>query len=262
MRSKKTYVIFITILIIFATAMYFLVAKQNIKEEKELTTLLVGNTSIWNCSNKKWLNVTKLSTIDKLNWLKFNIYEDGDYIGKYSVWYDTSKWYFFDKKNNSLETNGKVLASKSNYDIKIDKFNEEKITSLDKKYIDYVLEENKLSTSSKFTSSYKIDLDFDHDKYIETFYVISNAFPTEFEPDQIFSIVFMVKEDSVYYLYKEIDDNKVNNGCKPYFNYFLDLNEDKKDEIILSCGKYSDKGTVDMLYKFEDNEFKIKISNQ
>jgi len=34
------------------------------------------------------------------------------------------------------------------------------------------------------------------------------------------------------------------------------------DEIILSCGQYSTKGTIDMLYKFVDDEFKIQISNQ
>ena len=51
-------------------------------------------------------------------------------------------------------------------------------------------------------------------------------------------------------------------GCRPYFNYFLDLTNDGIDEIILSCGQYSTKGTIDMLYKFVDDEFKIQISNQ
>ena len=74
--------------------------------------------------------------------------------------------------------------------------------------------------------------------------------------------MFMLKGNDIYYLYKYSDKNKGNNGCKPYFNYFFDLNSDKIDELVLSCGKYSDNGTIDMLYKLVDNEFKIQISNQ
>ena len=262
MRSGKSYVILIVVLIIFALIMYLLVAKNNIKEEKKASTILVGDTSIWNYSNKKWINVKKQSTIEELNWETFKVYEDNEYLGEYSVWYDTTKWYYFDKKNNSITPNGKVLAYSSNFDIKIDKYNEKQIEESDKKYINYVLEENELSTSSKFTSNYKVEIDYDSDGNIETFYVLTNTFSTEFEPDKVFSLVFMVKDNKIYYLYKDIDENRVNNGCKPFFNYFFDLNNDNVDEVILSCGKFSDNGTVDMLYKFEDNEFKIQISNQ
>ena len=262
MRSKKTYIILIIILLIFAITMYFLVAKNNIKEEKTITTLIVGDTSIWNYTNKEWVNVENPITIDKLNWLDFNVFENNKYKGKYKVWNDTEKWYYFDKNNNPITTDGNIFSYKSNYEIKVKDFMEKQLEAKDKEYINHVLEENNLSISSKFTSNYKVELDYDSDSIIETFYIITNAFPTEFVPDQIFSIVFMAKENNIYYLYKEIDDNRVNNGCKPYINTILDLNDDGVDELILSCGRYSENGIVDMLYKFEDNEFKIKISNQ
>lgn len=262
MRSGKTYVILIVVLIIFALLMYLIVARKNIKEEKQVSTIIVGDTSVWNYTNRKWINVKRDSTKEKINWELFKLYEDNKYLGEYSVWYDSSKWYYFDKKKDYITPNGKVLAFTSNFDIKIEDYLEKQIDSNDKKYINYVLEENKLSTSAKFTSNYKIEIDYDNDSKKETFYVITNAFPMDFDPDQIFSIVFMEKDNKIYYLYKDIDDNKINNGCKPYFNYFLDLNSDGVDEIILSCGRYSEKGTVDMLYKFIDNEFKIQISNQ
>ena len=262
MRSKKTYIILLIMLAIFALLMYFFIARKNIKEEKILSTIIVGNSSVFNYSGKRWVNVKSRSTIEKINWEFFKVYEDNKYLGEYKGWFDRTRWYYFDNKNNSINPTGKIFAYKSNSEITIDDYQEKEIDSSDKKYIDYVLEENELSTSSKFTSSYKVEIDFDRDNIIETFYVISNVFPTEFEPDIIFSIVFMVKDNNVYYLYKDIDDNKVNNGCKPYFNYFFDLNTDGVDELVLSCGKYSDNGIVDMLYKFENNEFKIKISNQ
>ena len=262
MRSKKSYIILLVILISFALLMYFFIARKNLKEEKILTTLIVGNTSIWNYQNKKWINVKRKSTIEKLNWNTFKVYEDNKYLGEYNVWYDRTKWYYFDKKNDSINPTGKVLAYKSNFEIKIDEYVEKEIEASDKKYINYVLEENEISTSSKLTSSYKVEIDYDSDGELEVFYVLSNVFPIDFEPDTIFSIVFMVKDNKIYYLYKDIDDNKVKNGCKPYFNYFFDMNTDGVDEIILSCGRYSGNGIVDMLYKFIDNEFKIQISNQ
>jgi len=264
MRSSKPYVTLIIILIIFALIMLLVVARKNIKEEKVETTIIVGDTSVWNYTKKRWINVKKSSTISSINWEKFQVYENNKYLGEYSTWYDSdaSKWYYFDNEKDYITPNGKVLAYKSNSEIKIDEYEEKEISASDKQYVNHVLEENKISTSAKFTSNYKVEIDFDNDSKNETFYVLTNTFPTEFEPDQIFSIVFMVKDDNIYYLYKSIDDNKVNNGCKPYFNYFFDLNNDKVDEIILSCGRYSEKGTIDMLYKFIDNEFKIQISNQ
>jgi len=262
MRSKKTYIFLILILIIFAVAMYFLVAKDNIKKDKEVTTLIVGNTSVWNYSNRRWINVAQASTIESINWENFEVYEEGKHLGNYSAWNDGNEWYYFKDNKDSIKPTGKVLAYKSNFNIKIKDYSEEQLTSSDQKYIDYVLEENDLSTSSLFTSNYKVNLDYDSDGEEETFYVLSNAFPTDFNPDLIFSIVFMVKDNNIYYLYNSIDNNKSNNGCRPYFNYFLDLTNDGIDEIILSCGQYSTKGTIDMLYKFEDNEFKIQISNQ
>lgn len=262
MRSKKRYIVLLLILIIFAVVMFFLFAKDNLKEEKEATTLIVGNTSVWKYSSRRWLNVTNPTTIDSINWMNFEVYEEGKHLGNYSVWNDGSEWYYFKENKDSIKPTGKVLAYKSNFEIKVKEFSEEQIDQSDIKYIDYVLEENELSTSSLFTSSFKVNIDYDSDGEEETFYVLSNAFPTEFIPEQIFSLVFMVKDNSIYYLYNSIDENRSNNGCRPYFNYFLDLTNDGIDEIILSCGQYSTKGTIDMLYKFVDDEFKIQISNQ
>ena len=41
-----------------------------------------------------------------------------------------------------------------------------------------------------------------------------------------------------------------------------DTNNDNTYEFILSCGKFGSNNQVDMLYEFEENAFKIAISNQ
>ena len=98
--------------------------------------------------------------------------------------------------------------------------------------------------------------------YVEDFYLVSNAFPLDFDPEYIFSIAFMVKDKKIYYLYNDISKNTSFNGCKPYYNSFMDVNNDGVYEIILSCGKYSASEQVDMLYNYTDKGFKIIISNQ
>ena len=51
------------------------------------------------------------------------------------------------------------------------------------------------------------------------------------------------------------------NGCKPYFNSFIDVDNDSRYEFILNCAEYSTNGVSRMLYKYDNNEFKILISN-
>ena len=102
MRSKKRYIVLLLILIIFAVVMFFLFAKDNLKEEKEATTLIVGNTSVWKYSSRRWLNVTNPTTIDSINWMNFEVYEEGKHLGNYSVWNDGSEWYYF-KENKEIK---------------------------------------------------------------------------------------------------------------------------------------------------------------
>ena len=91
---------------------------------------------------------------------------------------------------------------------------------------------------------------------------MSNVFATDFTPNMIFSIVFMIKDNSIYYIYNDISETRSYNGCKPYFNSFIDVNNDNQYEFILSCGRFGSNDQIDMLYEFEENAFKIAISNQ
>lgn len=66
------------------------------------------------------------------------------------------------------------------------------------------------------------------------------------------------------YLYfsSHIDENRYENGCKPYLKGVMDVDNDSVYELIISCGKYSVEKPIDMLYKLTDDGFKILISNQ
>ena len=256
MRTKKTYIVLIAIMIIFFLVMFIVFGLDNIKKEGYNTTIIVGEDTVWSYKNRKWINVSK--PYDNLNWKKYDVYLNNEKSGKRYLWY-SNKWYAFDSKKNAIKLEGNLLAIKANYDIPVYNFNTRDID--DYTYVESVLKDNDLSKDSQYTSKYKIVFDYDNDGEDEEFYLISNAFPMDFEPDDIFSIVFMVKNDEIYPIYNNVSTNTGFNGCKPYFNTFMDIDSDNKYEFVLSCAKYSVSSTTDMLYKFEDNKFKILISN-
>jgi len=259
MRKKSTYVVLIGIILVFSLIMFLVFGVSNIKRGKYATTLVVGDDTVWTYSNKKWMNVTKQTTIKNLNWKKFNIYLDNKEFGEYYLWHD-DKWYAFDEKKNAVVLDGEMLAYNSNYDITVAEFSQNNIS--DRTYIDYVLEQNDISPSSQTTTEYFVNFDYDNDGSDEQFYVISNVFAMDFDPETNFAIVFMVKDDRIYYLYNDISKNRTYNGCMPYITSFIDVDNDNNYEVILSCARYSVNGVVKMLYKYENGEFKIAISNQ
>lgn len=259
MRKKRTYIILLIILSIFFIVMFLAFGVKNIKDGNRDLTLIVGDNTVWTYSDKKWDFVRNYTDLKDLSWKTYNIYLDNKKFGNYMLWKD-DKWYAFDKNKNAVKLDGNLLAYSANYNINISEFSQAEIT--DYTYVQNVLLDNDLSLSSEFTSLYKIDLDFDNDSNIEEFYVLSNVFANDFDPETIFSIVFMVKDEKIYYIYNDVSSNKSFNGCKPFFTSFLDLDNDNKSEFILSCGRYSISEQVDMLYKYSDEGFKILISNQ
>lgn len=255
MRNKKTYIVLIVILFIFFLIMFLIFGLDNIKNTGYDTTIIVGEDTIWTYNKKKWNNV---SNYKNLNWEKYNIYLNNVKTGNYYLVND-SKWYAFDDKKNAVMLDGDLLAYKSNHNIDVSSFNTSEID--DYSYVNSVLESNSLSKDSEYTALYKVVIDFDNDGLDEDFYLITNVFPMGFTPDKIFSIVFMVKDNEIYPMYTNISTNTGFNGCKPYFSSFIDVNDDSKSEVILSCAKYSTSNVSRMLYEFKNNEFKILISN-
>ena len=261
MVSKKVYVVLLIIIAVFFAFMFLTFGVDNVKQNNYTSTIIVGNSTVWDYSNKNWVNVRATTSIEKLNWNKFLVYSNNEKVGEYSLWHD-DKWYVFDDDRNSVKFDGDLLAISSNFDVKVLPFQLEQLNNNDMKYVYSVLQKNGLSVDNKFTSLGKVRVDFDNDGVVENFYVMSNVFATDFIPKMIFSIVFMIKDDSIYYIYNDISQNRSYNGCKPYFNSFIDVNNDNKYEFILSCGKFGSNNQVDMLYEFEENAFKIAISNQ
>ena len=257
MKKNKSYVIIMAILFIFLIVMGLVFSLNNNKNEEEDygMVIIVGDDTIWTYDNNKW---GKGSYYEDFNNKKYYIYINNENSGNYYLSY-TGKWEVIDENNENILLDGELLALRSNDTIPVYNFSTTKID--DYSYVYSVLNDNNLPTISQYTVNKKIVFDFDNDGEDESFYIISNVFPMGFTPDNVFSIVFMVKNGEIYPIYKDINKYSGFNGCKPYISSFLDVDNDSKSEIILSCAEYSVSGVKRMLYKYDNDEFKILISN-
>lgn len=260
MRDKKTYIVLIVIVVVFFVVMFAFFGLQSLRENSQESVFIVGDSSVWAYSKKKWYTISSTSALKKLDWKKYQIFLDNKKFGKYYLWNDSEKWYAFDNDKNAVKLEGNMFAYNANYDINVHDYTLDKIDD-NNEYVNQVLEKNGLSISSKFTAANKVSFDFDNDGNIEDFYLITNVFPLDFKPDITFSLVFMVKNNTIYDIYTDVSENETFDGCKPYFNTFFDYNDDNTYEFVLSCARYSVSEQIDMLYRFSDNKFKIIISS-
>lgn len=258
MQDKKIYIVLIGIIIIFFVVAFFFLDFPSIKEKKLDLTIIVDNHATFQYYGQKWKSIN--SEKQELNWNQFDVYLDGQKYGNYYLWWGDDSWQAFDDKKDPVQLEGQLLAYTSNYDIEVAPLQESSIT--DTSYIANVLKNHNISLSSKLTSSSKISLDFDKDGVVEDFYAISNAFSLNDKPNVVFSFAFMVKNQSIYMIYEDVRQDSFLAACKPYFSGFLDVNKDKKYEIILSCGKYSMQEPLAILYHFTNNGFEVLASNE
>lgn len=258
-KGRMKYIVLIIVLIIYGVFMYLFFGIDETRERKATTTLLIGNSAVWNYSSRSWMNITNNQTLSSLNWQKFTTYVNNQFFGNYSVWLD-DKWYLFDDNRQAVNYQGDLFAYQADFDMDVLPFTVSDID--DFSYVNQVLEEHELSSNASYTLAKMTSFDFDKDGVLEEFYFVSNVFATDFFPDKYFSFVFMVKSGKIYMLYEDVDQNDGTNGCRPQLYTVADFDNDRDYELILVCSKYSVQTPVAMLYEFSDGEFKIVISNQ
>ena len=259
MRSRKLYLVLIAILLVFFVVVFLIFGAGNFIKKNHQATIIVGNATVWKYENKKWYSISNTESLQKLDWQQYEVFVDNKRFGDYYLWKD-DQWYLFDSKNNGINYTGKLIAYEANYDLSITSFEED--DNMDQSLISSILVERNISPDQNLTSASHVAFDFDSDGVLEDFYLITNAFDMEKEVDVNFSIVFMVKNNETYLLYDSVHSGSNYNACKPFFNSFLDVDQDKNYELLLSCGRYSVEDQLDMLYQYVDGEFKIVISNQ
>ncbi|HIR49177.1 MAG TPA: hypothetical protein IAB35_04275 [Candidatus Faecimonas gallistercoris] len=258
-KGKFKYIVIIVLLVIYCAGMYLVFGVDEAKERKASTTLLVGDSAVWNYSSREWMNISSQEMLSSFDWQEFHTYVDNQYFGDYYVWLD-EQWYLFDSNRDAVSYQGNLFAYKADFEMDILRFNTVDIT--DFTYVQEVLKNYGLDPNSPHTLATVSSFDFDKDGVLENFYVISNVFATDFFPDKYFSFVFMVDNNNINVLYEDMDVNDGTNGCKPNIYTVADVDNDNNYEIILMCSRYSNQTPITMLYEYQDDSFKIEISNQ
>ena len=275
MPKNKTYIILIIILLIFLVVMFFVFGDKKTKkdiqsfvsEEQDNATqevideevlLIVGKTT-WKYQNEEWSFVANKKDKQTYNGNSFHIYDGSNSVGEYYLRYE-NKWIPYDVHSKTPKIENFLLAYSSNQDMKVLKLKEEVIEA--DSYVQQVLRDNEVPSDSQFSSIYKVSVDFDSDSILEDFYIISNAFPIDFKPEISFSMAFMVDDGEIHDIYTDVSPIVSLGTCKPFYEGFVDTNNDGISEVILGCGKFSATERIDMLYGFEYNHFKMLISNK
>lgn len=254
-KDKKKYFICLGLLIIYFLAMLFIFIIPSILKSNTGTYLLIDNYEKWKYNGKTWENITDKS---EYNWQKFDVYENNKYIGKYNALFNET-WHFYDDNDKPIKIDSTdMIAIRSNRNYSVANFNEREIYDNEMAYVNKVLEENGISTND-FTSSSVIEYDLDNDNEFEKIFTISNVF-TENETEKIFNFVFVLKNDKIIDISKTISNYAdMYDNCKMYVSKIIDVNNDKKYEIITGCGYYSDTKNCFEMYELHNHKYrKIK----
>lgn len=259
-KTRKRYLKIIFVFLIIGTICFFLFGLNSFKSQLEKNVIIIDNDATFKRKNNKWYSLTSSTDLKSYNWTKFSVFENNKYLGKYYL-VNSGEWYLFDSDKNAKNYNGNLLALGGNTNYQV--LDYELVDSTDNSYINQVLEDNNVDVNSSLTSNYQIDFDIDNDGTKESLYVISNRFPLDpVTSNKYFGFVFLVKNNKIINLYEDVtmtDDSY--SGCKPYITSILDVDNDKKYEVILSCAYYSNSGNKHKLYKFNDDEFNLLVSN-
>lgn len=257
-KDKKIIIVLLIFFFSYCIYLFFYLGGYNFQKEKNnITTIILDKNIVWNKEKGNWLNI-----LDKepYNWKKYNIYVNNEKLGNYYLVYN-NKWYIFDNKKNSINYNGSLLAYSSNDEIIIRDFKVESI--INDEIANTVLSQNNIKINQEFTVQDKIKIDIDQNGEEDTIYLISNHLPLSANENKRFNLVFIIKNNKLYYLYKDIDKTINSHSCKPSINSILNTTPSKESEIILTCSKMSDIKNKTYLFKYnkKKDEYKEIISN-
>ncbi len=256
MKDKRKYIIVFIILAIYLLIVFLFNGKNIIRENFDSSYMMISPSTQWKFSKGNWTSVTN---VVEYSMKSFKTYVNSKPFGNYNVTYN-DKFYLFDDKRNSTHYNGKLLALRGTVPIDVIDFKEETI-EISMPIIKEVLLERKIKASLETIRARKIEIDLDNDKEKEQIYTIYNVFNAK-EGENSFAVIFIVNDNKKEYIYEKIE--KYENTltmCTPYIQNIIDIDKNKKYEIIMGCEYFSNNGTCHNLYNNNTKKYESIIRN-
>lgn len=265
--NKNTRVAIIVIIsLTILLLVFFLLSNRDgvvFRSSKSEGYLIVGQNAMFSYHNKKIYNVPINSGVMKeLDWQEFKVLENYKDKGNYLLHFD-EKWYLFTKDRKAINyDNNNIIAYKTNYNINY--VYKEPTKIVDNEYVNKVADKKGVLVED-LTVNEEVHMDVDNDGKNETFYLISTALPVIPSDNKEYSIVFMVKDGKVYNMFDNLNKTILPNVCQPKIEGFVNLNEDRRYEIILSCSTIGPREQKVYLYEMTRKngtlQFELKASN-
>lgn len=233
MKKKNQIVLILIILVLVIIGIYIFFNSQ----KNEATYLVFNDSGTFKYERKKWTTFDKEENTIFDN--KFNVLIDNENKGKYEIRYVNDKWYYFDKKINSINFSGDLFAYYSNKDIELANIQKQQLNEQDITYLNQVLKKEniKVERISNYRINEKVIFDIDGDEEEEILYAVSNADIME-NNGKVFSCVYYVKNNKVYTLRLDVyDDN-----AEMYYLYTLNnlFQMENNGKYYLSVLQFSD----------------------
>lgn len=265
-KNKKILIVMLVVLAIYGFITFLILGgTKKFKKTNTQIAIILGDNATFTYNGSFWTYVEFETTYSKLNWLKYDVYENNELIGNYNLWHN-DKWYVFDGEGENrkpVQVTEDFIALRADSSIKLTPFESKKIT--DYSYVNVVLESFGIE-ASYLTVDEVVSVDIDNDSKYENIYFISNSLPMDNPENFNFTIVFMEKQGEIYRIYNDIQQMENVDGCKPFMRAVLDYDLDGEQEIIFACGGLSARKQKDYIYKFKHvnsvDEFKLVVSNQ
>lgn len=253
MNKKK---IIIVLIIIIALGLFsFLFVKQQEKKEHYLY-LFTGDTKIvrWYYNNDTWYIA---NTNEKLS-DKFDVYNNGKYVGNYSLMYN-NKWYYFDDNNKNKQFEGSKFMINTNYDFnsyeysvsyqKDDELVQKVVNKLNLDYYEftYNLKSFDIYKNEKLSNIYFVDFYENNSEY------------NRLGPN--YTIAFTVENDKIivikYLNFSESDTNSCSFDLTGIFSF-----ENSSNKVLISCVHFDQIPTDYYLYEKKLNKYEILVDSK
>ena len=184
---------------------------------------------------------------------KAKIYYEGSFIDGY-IYSEKSKegsnylYSFVDETKNILISTDGLIAYTGNIKIDVAKHSEYNIlSSNERESIKKFLEDNDIT--SNITNSRCVEYDIDGDSKNEIIYSITVVSPNDF-----YTIVLLKDDDEIKLVSMENGNIEHPDIKKIRFSRLIDIDEDKKYEIILKLSSGDDSLTKYKVFKYDGND--------
>lgn len=222
-KDIKTLIIITCILLFISFVSYFIFSGIDMKEQQLNSSFIVDGNNYWQYNDKNWKN---LNSIDSINWEKYKVYTNNNYVDTYYVTSNSGKLYFFDKDNNSYHVDSPTLAISSDSNVGPINYEQEEINTSDQDIINSYLKSIKITYNGDYSVFEKYKTDLDNNGESDYIYILSN----QLYSDDVFYIIFARCGSKNITINKQI----VEENIEQYeLAWIININSDKLPSIIL-----------------------------